>query len=219
MTIPNWKIEKINVLPPSLESRGYQLWYWAIGRPYIYAPLRPLTQEYWQEKFSARLAYGIYFPEVAPEDGGGLLIMLSQDLEFSKIKQFGGPKKKQRLQLYDLIVEIDFNQVRGYELMPVSFRNEIFQKYEMVFREHVVPRKDHNGRYYRGYSDIEKYDVFHPDAEGMIICPKCKDSISVDDDLWILSKYTLEEKLEFINAICGYCKNPIGIRIDKSQIT
>ncbi len=213
--IGKYPITNINQLPEPFVNQGYRIWYWLLERESAFnCPIVPLTPPFWQRMQNATLVYGIWLPAIDARDHGDVLILVSQDLNHTKKnRKFGDLTARQRYVLFDFILEIDFTHTTGFRYMPTSVRLEIFNKYEQAFRKEILPKKDEKGRYYRGFDDIRKFGVLHPDDQGRIRCPKCREFIAKGHGLYIINSFVYEDGIEFINAICQCCQKPIGVRV------
>jgi hypothetical protein len=212
--IGKYPITKIDILPGSFANQGFQIWYWHVGGSSLDCPLEPLTPEFWQEKRRARLVHGLLLPAVDVRDRGDLLILVTQRLQHVNRKEFGGLTIRQRYELYALILDIDFTHVEGLKIMPTPIRIDFFKKFEKIFDEQILPKKDEKGEYHRELSSSPENEILRPDQQGNIKCPKCEQLVGIGKGLLVMDSYYVNDGTILVFATCEHCEEFVAVNID-----
>lgn len=211
MMVGDYPITQIRHSIKSLLKQGFEIWYWFVGETAFECPMEPLTQEFWQKHRDARLAYGLILPAVDVRDRGDLLILVTQNLKQARHQRFGGLKVRQRYEIHSLLLEIDFTQVGGFKYMPVPMRLDIFRKFEDIFKNYLLPKKNDGGEYYREPAPSGGSELLRPDSQGKVVCPKCKRSVALGDGLIAMDSYPVEDGTMLIFAVCEHCEEIVGV--------
>ena len=112
-------------------------------------PLEPLTQEFWQAKQDARLAYGILLLSLDARAPGDLLILATQGLYATFDQGFGHLTMPQFLSLYRAILRLGFPQIELLRSLQFEDHLDLFKELETAFAELVLPRRNEKGEYDR----------------------------------------------------------------------
>ncbi len=180
MLIGGYPITNIKCRASSLADYGYKVWYWQLEGGAYDCPLEPLTQEFWQVKQNARLAYGILLLNLDARAPGDLLILATQGLYATFDQGFGHLTIPQILSLHRAILRLGFPQVDILRPLHFEDRLDLFKELETAFEELVLPRKNEEGEYYRRLYKLEAFDTAQADSLGVGFCPRCK----AEDCFW-----------------------------------
>jgi hypothetical protein len=214
MTIDKYPITRLNVLPRSFINSGYQIWYWFVGMSALTCPIEPLTPEFWQRTQKSILVYGIVLSAIDKQDGGDLLILVSQNLKDAQKEGLRKLSMQQRQDLYNLVFHLDFLQVTGFHSVPVWTRISFFQRFEKAFDLHILPRRDEKGGYHRELMISHEDHLLQPDSDGKFSCPKCGHLVEIGKGLTVLDNFYDDDGRIFMVSVCEYCEEFVKLRID-----
>jgi ribosomal protein L24E len=211
MSLGGYPIHRIRSVPPSLYNKGYSIWFWEVVDPFE-CPMEPLTDEFWGEKMNSYLVYGIMVPGFLVTDKGALLILVARKLKYSNSNKVWGLSLQQKHELFDLIVQIDFTQVGGFNLMNGALRMSAFQNFADIFKNHILPFKDENGKFQRKPDDESESRLLKPDEKGWVQCWNCNRKIAPGSGLVILDRYPVSDGTVLIMAICEHCETMLAVQ-------
>ncbi len=128
-------------LPKHLTEQGIEMWYWHV---HAYdCPTQPLSQAFWRARDSVIL-HRTALPGVFPEDGGDLIVLLTQ-----KLDSRGNPSCNDEVsadliqQFYDRLMQLPFPHARILAIASPSIRKELIEVFAQVFEKHVISRDAH----------------------------------------------------------------------------
>jgi hypothetical protein len=204
--IPNkYQLIKVDVpFPPSLADQGFQVWKWLIPLDAFEAPLEPLTQEFWNAYYDSVMVYGISFFATFVHEGGNLLVLLTQQLRKNHQAAFGSLSPRQRKDLLRVIVKFNDIQIRGIQIAPEPFRQEVIEKCESFFEEYIMPRLDEYGNYYRKVPE-EETKFLKPDEHGRFRCTRCRRTIAFGSGAQAMDTVYVEDGTRIAVSICKHC--------------
>ncbi len=214
MLIGGYPITNIKCRASSLADYGFIVWYWQLEGGAYDCPLEPLTQEFWQAKQNARLAYGILLLTLDARAQGDLLILATQSLDAIFDQRFGHLTIPQSLSLYRAILRLNFPQVEILRSLQFEDRLNLFKELETAFEELVMPRKNEAGEYYRRLHKLEAYDPAQADSLGVGFCPRCKQRIAFGKGLDVMKAYRMDPETVFVFGTCGNCQNAVATAIN-----
>ena len=145
MLIDGYPITNIKCRASSLADYGYKVWNWQLEGGAYDCPLEPLTQEFWQAKQDARLAYGILLFTLDARAPGDLLILTTQGLYATFDQDFGHLTIPQLLSIHRAILRLSFPQVDIVRPLHFEDRLDLLKELETAFAELVLPRKNEKG--------------------------------------------------------------------------
>jgi hypothetical protein len=210
MLIDGYPIKNIKCRASSLVDYGYKAWYWQLEGGAYDCPLEPLTQEFWQAKQDARLAYGILLLGLDARAPGDLLILATQGLYATFDQGFGHLTIPQLLSMHRAILRLGFPQVDLLRSQHFEDRLDLFKELETAFEELVLPMKNEKGEYYRRLHKLEDFDTAHADSLGVGFCPKCKQRIAFGKGLDVLKAYRMDPETVFVFGTCSHCQNVVA---------
>lgn len=200
-------------LPPA--NQGYEVWYWQLEGPAFESPLEPLTARYWKKHHHSALVYGLAFPGKPERDHGDLLILVSQKWKYvQKNHHEVNFSIFHRALLFELILKIGFSHTEGIKELSLPVHDEIIKRLEYTFENFILPKRDDKGRYYRGFNQMEAYDIQRVDDQGRIRCPKCGKLVRLEDELVVAGGFQMDDQMVFMNAFCTFCGVPFGLRLE-----
>jgi hypothetical protein len=214
MLIGGYPITNIKCRASSLVDYGYKVWFWQLDGAAYECPLEPLTQEFWQAKQNARLAYGILLLTLDARAPGDLLILATQDLYATFDQGFGHLTIPQMLSLYRAILRLSFPQVDLLRSLCLEDRLDLFKEFETALEELVLPRKNEEGEYYRRLHKLEAFDTAQADSLGVGFCPRCKQRIAFGKRLDVMKAYRLDPETVFVFGTCSQCRNVVATAIN-----
>jgi hypothetical protein len=214
MSIGGYRITNVKCRASSLADYGYKVWYWKLEGAAYDCPLEPLTQEFWQAKQNARLAYGILLLSLDARAPGDLLILATQSLDMTFDQGFGQLTIPQFLSLHRAILRISFPQVDILRPLHFEDRLDLFKELETAFAELVLPRKNEKGEYYRRLHKLEAFDTAQADSLGVGFCPRCKQRIAFGKGLDVMKAYRMDSETVFVFGTCSHCRNVVATAIN-----
>ncbi len=214
MTIGKYPITRLNLLPGSFVNSGYQIWYWFVGMSALNCPIEPLTPEFWKEKRNALLIYGTVLSAIDKQDGGDVLILVSQRLKYVEKNGLRKLSVQQRQDLYDLIFHIHFLQVTGFHSVPAWHRITFFQRSEKAFDLHILPRRDKKGEYHREIIVSHENHILQPNSEGKFNCPKCHKPVGIGKGLVVVDNLYDDDGSIFMTSVCEQCDEFVALQIN-----
>lgn len=180
MLICGYPITNVKCRASSLADYGYKVWYWQLEGGAYDCPLEPLTQEFWQAKQDARLAYGILLLSLDARAPGDLLILATQGLYATFDQGFGHLTIPQFLSLHRAILRTSFPQVDLLRSLQFEDRLDLFKELETAFAELVLPKRNEKGEYYRRLHKLEAFDTAQADSLGVGVLSQ----MQAEDRFW-----------------------------------
>jgi len=214
MLISGYPITSVKCRASSLVDYGYKVRYWQLEGGAYDCPLEPLTQEFWQAKQDARLAYGILLLTLDARAPGDLLILATQGFYATFDQGFGYLTIPQFLSLHRAILRLDFPQVDILRPLHFEDRLDLFKELETAFEELVLPRKNEAGEYYRRLHELEAFDTAQADSFGVGFCPRCKQRITFGKGFDVMKAYRMDPKTVFVFGTCSHCRNVVATAIN-----
>jgi hypothetical protein len=214
MLIGGYPIKNIQCRASSLADFGYKAWYWQLEGGAYDSHLEPLTQEFWQAKQNARLAYGILLLSLDARAPGDLLILATQDLYATFDQGFGHLTIRQVLSLYRAILRLDFPHVDILRTLQFEDRLDLFKELETAFEELVLPTRNEKGEYYRRLHKLEAFDPAQADSLGVVFCPRCKQKIAFGKGLDVMKAYRMDPETVFVFGTCNHCRKVVATAIN-----
>jgi hypothetical protein len=214
LLINGYPIKNIRCRASSLADFGYKVWYWQLEGNAYDCPLKPLTQEFWQAKQNARLAFGILLLNLDTRAPGDLLILATQDLYATFDQGFGRLTIPQVLSMYRVILRLGFPQVDILRTLQFEDRLDLFRELETAFEELILPRKNEAGEYYRRLYKLEDFDPTQAGILGVGFCPRCKQRITFGKGLDVMKAYRMDAETVFVFGTCSHCRNVIATAIN-----
>ena len=214
MLIDGYPITRVKCRASSLADYGYKVWYWQLEGSAYDCPLEPLTQEFWQAKQNARLAYGILLLTLDARAPGDLLILATQSLDTTFDQRFGHLSISKLLSLHRVILRLDFPQVDILRPLHFEDRLDLFKELETAFAELVLPRKNEVGEYYRRLHKLEAFDPAQADSLGVGFCPRCKQRIVFGKGFDVMKAYRMDRETVFVFVTCSNCRNVVATAIN-----
>jgi hypothetical protein len=214
MLIGGYPIRRVKCRASSLVDYGYKVWNWQLEGGAYDSPLEPLTQEFWQAKQNARLAYGILLLTLDARAPGDLLILATQSLDMTFDQGFGRLTIPQILSLYRAILRLSFPQIDPLRPLHFEDRLDLFQELETAFAELVLPRKNEKGEYYRRLHKLEAFDPAQADSLGVGFCPRCKQRIAFGKGLDVMKAYRMDPETVFVFGTCSHCWKVVATAIN-----
>jgi hypothetical protein len=214
MMLSGYPIKNIKCRASSLTDYGYKVWCWQLEGSAYDCPLEPLTQEFWQAKQKARLAYGILLLTLNARAPGDLLILATQGLYATFDQGFGRLTIPQFLSLHRAILRLSFPQIDPLRSLHFEDRLDLFKDLETAFEELVLPRKNEKGEYYRRLHRLEAFDTAQADSLGVGFCPRCKQRIAFGKGLDVMKAYRMDPETVFVFGTCSHCGKVVAIAIN-----
>lgn len=212
--ISGYPITRVKCRASSLADYGYKVWYWQLERSAYDCPLEPLTQEFWQAKQNARLAYGILLLSLDARAPGDLLMLATQGLDMTFDQGFGRLTIPQFLSLQRAILRLSFPQIDPLRSLHFEDRLDLFKELETAFAELVLPRKNEKGEYYRRLHKLEAFDTAQADSLGVGFCPRCKERIAFGKGLDVMKAYRMDPETVFVFGTCSHCRKVVATAIN-----
>jgi hypothetical protein len=214
MMLSGYPIKNIKCRASSLTDYGYKVWCWQLEGSAYDCPLEPLTQEFWQAKQKARLAYGILLLTLNARAPGDLLILATQGLYATFDQGFGRLTIPQFLSLHRAILRLSFPQIDPLRSLHFEDRLDLFKDLETAFEELVLPRKNEKGEYYRRLHRLEAFDTAQADSLGVGFCPRCKQRIAFGKGLDVMKAYRMDPETVFVFGTCSHCRKVVATAIN-----
>jgi hypothetical protein len=214
MLIGGYPITRVKCRASSLADYGYKVWYWQLEGSAYNCPLEPLTQEFWQAKQNARLAYGILLLTLDARAPGDLLILSTQGLDMTFDQGFGRLTVPQILSLQRAILRLSFPQIDPLRSLQFEDRLDLFKELETAFAELVLPRKNEKGEYYRRLHKLEAFDTAQADSLGVGFCPRCKQRMAFGKGLDVMKAYRMDPETVVVFGTCSHCRMVVATAIN-----